>query len=74
MFEMFRKNYKRFISYNDFISVYGGGGREIKTPVEERYPPHACGLEYTKITGKILDKTLGRNARDYLDRRVNKNV
>jgi hypothetical protein len=73
LFEKTKKNFRRFISYNDFNSMCGSGEavREIKTPVEARYPPHACVLEYTKIPGKFLDQVMGRNDRDNLDRKVN---
>jgi hypothetical protein len=72
LYEKNKKNHRRFISYNDFMSFHGNGRTlEIKTPVEARYPPHACVLEYTKITGKFLDQVMGQNARDYLDRSVN---
>jgi hypothetical protein len=73
VFENKKNNYRHLISYDDFKSMCGCKTlqREIKTPVEDRFHPHACVLEYTKITGKFVYQAMGQNARDCLDRRVN---
>jgi hypothetical protein len=68
MFEKSKKNNTYYMqkSYNDCMSLYGGVNIEIKTPVEDRFPPQACVIEYKVVICKVLDRLLKGNKRDSL--------